>query len=42
MPDEDEAELCRMGVATVLGQDTTPETIVATIRQLVANQPAHS
>ncbi|WP_156296898.1 cobalamin B12-binding domain-containing protein [Mycobacterium paragordonae] len=32
MPDEDEVELQRMGVAAVLGQDTTPEKIVETIR----------
>jgi len=42
MPDADEAELKRMGVAEVLGQDTTPETIVATIRRLAADQPAVS
>jgi methylmalonyl-CoA mutase cobalamin-binding domain/chain len=40
MPDEDEDRLRLMGVASVLGQDTTPETIVATIRRLVADQPA--
>jgi methylmalonyl-CoA mutase cobalamin-binding domain/chain len=40
MPDEDEDRLLLMGVASVLGQDTTPETIVATIRRLVADQPA--
>jgi methylmalonyl-CoA mutase C-terminal domain/subunit len=32
MPDEDEAELLRRGVASVLGQDSTPEVIVETIR----------
>jgi methylmalonyl-CoA mutase C-terminal domain/subunit len=32
MPDEDEVELQKMGVAAVLGQDTTPETIVETIK----------
>jgi methylmalonyl-CoA mutase cobalamin-binding domain/chain len=31
MPDEDEVELQKMGVAAVLGQDTTPEKIVETI-----------
>jgi methylmalonyl-CoA mutase cobalamin-binding domain/chain len=36
MPDEDEVELRRMGVADVLGQDTTPETVVATVRKLGA------
>ncbi|MBO0876720.1 MAG: cobalamin-dependent protein [Pseudonocardia sp.] len=34
MPDEDEVELRRMGVADVLGQDTTPESVVATVRKL--------
>jgi methylmalonyl-CoA mutase cobalamin-binding domain/chain len=34
MPDEDEIELRRMGVSDVLGQDTTPETVVATVRKL--------
>ena len=34
MPDEDEAALKAMGVAEVLGQDTTPETIVDRVRQL--------
>jgi methylmalonyl-CoA mutase C-terminal domain/subunit len=32
MPDEDEVELQKMGVAAVLGQDTTPETIVETVK----------
>ena len=32
MPDEDEIELQKMGVAAVLGQDTTPEEIVETIK----------
>lgn len=36
MPDEDEAELRKMGVAEVLGQDTTPETIVDRVRGLAA------
>jgi methylmalonyl-CoA mutase cobalamin-binding domain/chain len=34
MPDEDEMELRRMGVAGVLGQDTTPESVVAAVRKL--------
>ncbi|AXK37197.1 methylmalonyl-CoA mutase [Streptomyces armeniacus] len=34
MPDEDEAELRKIGVAGVLGQDSTPESIVAEIRSL--------
>ncbi|MDL9948490.1 cobalamin B12-binding domain-containing protein [Gordonia sp. ABSL11-1] len=33
MPDEDELELQKMGVAAVLGQDTTPEKIVETIKE---------
>jgi methylmalonyl-CoA mutase cobalamin-binding domain/chain len=31
MPDEDVIELQNMGVAAVLGQDSTPEKIVQTI-----------
>lgn len=34
MPDEDEAALQERGVAAVLGQDTTPESIVETIRRV--------
>jgi methylmalonyl-CoA mutase C-terminal domain/subunit len=34
MPDEDEVTLKAMGVAEVLGQDTTPETIVDRIRHV--------
>ena len=34
MPEEDEEELQRHGVAAVLGQDTTPETIVETIHRV--------
>ncbi|MCQ8835866.1 cobalamin B12-binding domain-containing protein [Streptomyces malaysiensis] len=34
MPDEDETELKQMGVGAVLGQDSTPESIVAEIRSL--------
>ena len=33
MPVEDEEALKKMGVSDVLGQDTTPESIVASIRQ---------
>lgn len=33
MPDEDEDELRRMGVADVLGQDTPPDAVVATVRK---------
>jgi 2-hydroxyisobutanoyl-CoA mutase small subunit len=36
MPDEDVDELKKLGVAEVLGQDTTPETIVSSIRALAA------
>jgi methylmalonyl-CoA mutase cobalamin-binding domain/chain len=35
MPDEDVAELKRMGVAEILLQDTPPEVIVDTMRRLV-------
>lgn len=33
MPEEDEAELKRWGVAEVLGQDTPPEAIVEAVRK---------
>lgn len=36
MPDEDEDALKKMGVADVLGQDTTPETIVDRVRAAAA------
>ena len=35
MPEEEAAELKRMGVKEILLQDTPPETIVGTIRRLV-------
>jgi methylmalonyl-CoA mutase C-terminal domain/subunit len=35
MPDEDAAELKRMGVAEILLQDTPPDVIVETVRRLV-------
>lgn len=38
MPDEDELELARMGVAAVLGQDTTPDTVVETVRRMVGDR----
>lgn len=34
MPEEDEAALQERGVAAVLGQDTTPDAIVATIHRI--------
>ncbi|MQA13798.1 MAG: methylmalonyl-CoA mutase [Pseudonocardiaceae bacterium] len=40
MPDEDCEALRRMGVAEVLGQDTTPEVIVATVRGLAREASA--
>jgi methylmalonyl-CoA mutase cobalamin-binding domain/chain len=40
MPDEDVAELKRMGVAEVLLQDTPPDAIVETIRRLVRGRGA--
>jgi methylmalonyl-CoA mutase cobalamin-binding domain/chain len=38
VPDEDVAELRRMGVADVLGQDTTPNQVVEAIRLQVATR----
>ena len=38
MPDEDVAQLKKLGVSEVLLQDTPPEAIVATIRRLVAER----
>jgi len=38
MPDDEAAELKKMGVKEVLLQDTPPETIVSTIRRLVAER----
>jgi methylmalonyl-CoA mutase cobalamin-binding domain/chain len=35
MPDEDVVELKRMGVREILLQDTPPQTIISTVRQLV-------
>src|SRR5262245_37228949 len=40
MPDEDVAELKKMGVADVLLQDTPPEAIVATVKRLVHERGA--
>jgi len=39
MPEEDEQTLKEMGVAEVLGQDTTPDTIVEAVRVAAANRP---
>jgi methylmalonyl-CoA mutase cobalamin-binding domain/chain len=39
MPDEDEAALVEMGVAAVLGQDTTPESVVETVRASAPIRP---
>ncbi len=38
MPDDDVAELKRLGVAEILLQDTPPDAIVATVRRLVAER----
>lgn len=38
MPDDDVAELKKMGVAEILGQETPPDFIVETIRRLVAEE----
>lgn len=40
MPDEDVVALKGMGVADVLGQDTPPATIVATVERLVRERQA--
>jgi methylmalonyl-CoA mutase C-terminal domain/subunit len=40
MPDEDVVALKGMGVADVLGQDTPPTTIVATVERLVRERQA--
>jgi len=40
MPDEDVAALKGMGVADILGQDTPPATIVATVERLVRERQA--
>ncbi|MPZ70540.1 MAG: methylmalonyl-CoA mutase [Actinobacteria bacterium] len=40
MPDEDEEQLKKMGVAEVLSQDTTPDDIVAKVRWLAQDQPS--
>jgi methylmalonyl-CoA mutase C-terminal domain/subunit len=40
MPDEDVAELKRMGVAEILLQDTPPDVIVETLRRLVRERGA--
>lgn len=38
MPDEDVVELKKLGVREVLLQDTPPDTIVATLKRLVADR----
>lgn len=38
MPEEDELELQGRGIAAVLGQDTTPETIVETITRVAPTE----
>ncbi len=40
MPDEDAAELKSLGVAEVLFQDTPPDEIVSTLRQIAAGRGA--
>jgi methylmalonyl-CoA mutase C-terminal domain/subunit len=40
MPDEDVEELKKMGVAEILGQDTPPDTVVETVRDLVEERGA--
>ena len=38
MPDEDAEALLALGVQAILGQETTPQTIVDTVRRLVAEK----
>ena len=40
MSDEDVEELKKMGVAEILGQDTPPDTVVETVRNLVEERGA--
>src|SRR5262249_57577305 len=40
IPDDDVAALKKMGVADILLQDTPPETIIATVKRLVAERGA--
>jgi methylmalonyl-CoA mutase cobalamin-binding domain/chain len=40
MPDEDVEELKKMGVAEILGQDTPPDAVVETVRNLVEERGA--
>jgi methylmalonyl-CoA mutase cobalamin-binding domain/chain len=40
MPDEDVEELLGMGVQAILGQDTPPDAVAATVRGLVARRGA--
>jgi len=40
MPDEDAVELKKLGVAEILFQDTPPEEIVSTLRQIAASRGA--
>jgi methylmalonyl-CoA mutase cobalamin-binding domain/chain len=40
MPDEDVEELKKMGIAEILGQDTPPDTVVETVRNLVEERGA--
>jgi methylmalonyl-CoA mutase C-terminal domain/subunit len=38
VPDDDAAELKRLGVAAILGQNTPPEKIVETLRELITRR----
>lgn len=40
IPDEDIPQLEELGVAAVVGQDTTPQVLVTTVRALASNQSA--
>jgi methylmalonyl-CoA mutase C-terminal domain/subunit len=41
-PDEDIPEMKAMGVAEVLSQDSSPDDVVKTIRDVVAQRPSRS
>ena len=42
MPDEDAEELRRLGVAAIVGQDATPETVVRAVREAVEARAARA
>ena len=42
IPDEDAAELRRIGVAAIVGQDATPDEVVAAVRRAVTDRRARA